>query len=677
MSATHDDTPLQKKIDAIGEHMAVLKTLSSGGVPSRRQHVAIERYGELFPDATIKPRGGRDVIWLGIIDYHYRIQRPQHLAMQRAAAGDRVFYVALEFERLDDGGRFRVEEMPEQGVFILRLRLNGTIPPDIYGGFSASVVAEISKSLDEALIMLNVAAPVVVVEYPSWYYAAAGIPGATIVHDCLDYIGGFNNVPQEVVELERDLTKNADAVLAASAPLAAHVAPREATIVRNASDVAFFAEAARFEAPAENRRPVIGYFGTIQEWFAVDWIASCARSRPDWDFHLIGHATRANVQALEGMENVRMLGEQPYATLPDYLANFDVAVIPFIVNDLITCTNPVKLYEYMAAGKAVVASPMPEVIDATPLAYIARDERDFERQIEKALAEDSPELRKRRFEWAQEQTWRSRAKQFAEAIESVTPSVSIVVLTYNNWQFTKDCLHSILTLSDYPKLEIIVVDNGSTDETLEELDQVAARDSRVSIIRNDRNLGFAAGNNVGLRAAAGEYVILLNNDTYVTKGWVRDLIRPMTIDPKVGLTGPLTNNIGNEQKINIRYSGMLEMAAVSRQFVRLHLRRRFDTHNLAFFCVAIRREVLETIGFLDEEFGLGFFEDDDYCRRALQAGFRIEIVDDVFVHHHLSASFDALGSEQKAKQMQKNKAIFERRWGPWEPHRYRDALGFG
>ena len=163
----------------------------------------------------------------------------------------------------------------------------------------------------------------------------------------------------------------------------------------------------------------------------------------------------------------------------------------------------------------------------------------------------------------------------------------------------------------------------------------------------------------------------------MTQGWVRDLIRPMQRDPQIGLAGPLTNNIGNEQKVQIAYDGMQDMGVQALRFVRHRLRRRFATANLAFFCVAIRRDVIDKVGLLDEAFGLGFFEDDDYCRRVEKAGYKMVVVDDVFVHHHLSASFNALGAERKRLQMERNKAIYEARWGSWKPHRYRDEAGFG
>ena len=94
---------------------------------------------------------------------------------------------------------------------------------------------------------------------------------------------------------------------------------------------------------------------------------------------------------------------------------------------------------------------------------------------------------------------------------------------------------------------------------------------------------------------------------------------------------------------------------------------------VAFFCAAMPRAVHETVGGLDEDFGIGFFEDDDYCRRVSDAGWHVGCADDVFVHHHLSASFDQLKSEARQALFEKNKAIYEAKWGPWIPHVYRNA----
>ena len=634
-----------------------------------------ERYGALFADASRKPAGGRDVIWLGVIDWHFRIQRPQHLAANLADAGARVLYVSLAFEPADAQGRFRITEMPHPGVFEIRMRLAVDPLATIYRGLSEAAIGELQLALDEAIAMLGVDSPVVLVEHPAWHKVACGIPGATVVYDCLDLATGFPNVPQTLADAEAAMRADADLVIAASQPLADDLAPQRAAIViRNAADVELFAEG--FTDKPAGERPVIGYFGAIAEWFDTGWIEACATAHPEWQFRLIGRTDGCDTTSAATLANVTFYGERPYRELPLLLRDFDVAIIPFKLIELTRCTNPVKLYEYMAAGKAVVAAAMPEVIDATDLVYIANDARSFADCIARALAEDSAALRARRREWARAHTWPSRIGQLTEAIETSLPLVSVIVLTYNNWRYSKACLFAVRHWSDYPNLEIIVVDNASTDDTRAGLSILAQQDERIRVILNDTNLGFAAGNNVGLRAARGEYVILLNNDTVVTRGWVRDLIRPMQRDPAIGLVGPLTNNIGNEQKVKPGYRSVQAMPDWARHFVRGRLRHTFAADNLAFFCVAIRRAVLDEVGLLDEAYGIGFFEDDDYCRRARRANHRLVIADDVFVHHHLSVSFDALGATA-AEQMTRNRAIFEERWGPWQPHRYRDEPGFG
>ncbi len=635
-----------------------------------------DRYGAVFPEA-VRP-AARDVIWLGVIDWDFRIQRPQHLAKRLADLYARVFYVSIVFDRADERGRFRLLRSPYPGVYELRLALTGTLPKNIYAGFSEEQSASILAALDEAIDVLGIAEPTVVVQYPSWYPVACGIAGATVVHDCLDLVSGFEDTTPETIKLEHRLLHDADLVVVTSKPLADHVAPQRAdtVLIRNAAEVGFFASAPDAPLP-RTRRPVIGYFGAIAYWYEIGWIEHAAKAHPEWDFVLIGSSDGCDTRGVHDLPNVRMLGERRYAELPALLGEMDVTVIPFKLTELITCTNPVKLYEYMAAGRPVVASAMPEVVDATDLVYIARDAADFAAQIARALAEDGPELRQRRRRWATEHNWAARAERMMDALATTRPSVSVVILAYEHWSFTRACLESVLRFSDYANLEVIVVDNGSRDATPVMLRRIAARDPRVTVITNAENLGFAAGNNVGIAAARGEYVILLNNDTYVTRGWVRDLIRPLQQDRSIGLAGPLTNNMGNEQKIDIVYDGMLEMAEGARRFVRRHTRRRFGVSTLAFFCVALRRDVIERVGLLDVAYGVGFYEDDDYCRRAERAGYRMVVVDDVFVHHHMSASFDALGAERKREQMERNKAIYEARWGPWRPHVYRNAPGFG
>lgn len=128
------------------------------------------------------------------------------------------------------------------------------------------------------------------------------------------------------------------------------------------------------------------------------------------------------------------------------------------------------------------------------------------------------------------------------------------MLTYNNLALTKDCLDSLETYSDDVDLEVVIVDNASSDGSPAYLSSWSASRPNAKLILNRENRGFAAGNNQGLAAASGDYLVILNNDTVVTRGWARRMINHLRNAPEIGILGPLTNNIGNEARVDTRYT---------------------------------------------------------------------------------------------------------------------------
>jgi O-antigen biosynthesis protein len=349
------------------------------------------------------------------------------------------------------------------------------------------------------------------------------------------------------------------------------------------------------------------------------------------------------------------------------------------VSDLTLATNPVKIYEYLAAGKPCVATDLPEMSQFGDLVRCAADHAAFEAQLGLALSEkslpDSEALMQRRQDFAQQQTWAHRAQAVLDVKNQISthmPLISVIVLTYNNLDLSKACLESLLNKSDYAQLEIIVVDNASSDGTQAYLEQLALQEPRIRCILNSDNLGFAAGNNIGLAQARGEYLVVLNNDTVVTQGWALGMLRHFQTNPHIGLLGPVTNNIGNEAKLHLQYTDLADMPREARAATLAAQGATFAIRTLAFFCVMLPRKVYEQCGGLCEDYGLGFFEDDDYCRRVEEHGLQIRCAQDVFVHHHLSASFSKLGDEKRQALFERNRAIYEAKWGAWEPHQYKD-----
>jgi GT2 family glycosyltransferase len=255
------------------------------------------------------------------------------------------------------------------------------------------------------------------------------------------------------------------------------------------------------------------------------------------------------------------------------------------------------------------------------------------------------------------------------AIRAPSRWASIVIVTIDNLVYTRLCLESLLANTDYPDYEVVVVDNGSTDGTTDYLRCLARHYPHVRVVFNDNNRGFAPASNQGLALATGDVLVLLNNDTIVPRGWLTRLVRHLE-DPAVGLVGPVTNRICNEAQIDVPYQTYGELMPFARDYQEAHNGECFDIRMLAMFCAAMRCDVYERIGPLDERYEVGMFEDDDYAMRIRAEGYRVVCAEDVFVHHFGQASLGKLMPTGEYGQLfHANRRRFEEKWGvTWEPH---------
>jgi len=188
---------------------------------------------------------------------------------------------------------------------------------------------------------------------------------------------------------------------------------------------------------------------------------------------------------------------------------------------------------------------------------------------------------------------------------------------------------------------------------------------------NSQNLGFAHANNQVAAIAKGEIFVFLNNDTVVTKGWLNGLVTYLG-DQSIGMVGPVTNFSGNESMIPVQYNTLDDMDLFAKSYVSKHFGRFFEIKMLPFHCVALRKSVWEEIGPLDESFKIGMFEDDDYAMRVKINEYKLICAEDIFIHHWGKKSFEKLSSEKYQEIFEKNRRIFEEKWGTeWEPHQYR------
>jgi GT2 family glycosyltransferase len=357
--------------------------------------------------------------------------------------------------------------------------------------------------------------------------------------------------------------------------------------------------------------------------------------------------------------------------MPQYLYHFDACMIPFKVNAITEATDPVKVYEYLSAGKPVVTVALPELEPLRDHLYIAKDRREFIAQLDLAIAEDDRDMVERRRQLAKQHTWAMRYQQIASGITQITPRASIIVVTYNNLALNKLCLESLIRNTDYPNYEVIVVDNHSMDGTPGYLRYMEAQHPQIQVVLNRENAGFARANNQGIARSTGDAIVLLNNDTIVPPGWLSRLLRHLE-NESVGMVGPMTNFVGNEAKLEVPYRTWAEMEIFAQAHTWAHDGQVADIHMLAMFCVAFLRRTYEQIGPLDEQFGIGMFEDDDYAMRIKAQGLRVICAADVFVHHFGQAAFKKLIERGQYNPLfEENRRRYEAKWNvEWVPHKH-------
>jgi GT2 family glycosyltransferase len=235
---------------------------------------------------------------------------------------------------------------------------------------------------------------------------------------------------------------------------------------------------------------------------------------------------------------------------------------------------------------------------------------------------------------------------------------SIVILTYNKLEYTVQCIESIRRFTTPGTYEIIVVDNHSTDGTVQWLKQ----QQDITAIFNVENLGFPKGCNQGIEIARGDNILLLNNDTVVTHRWLDNLVQALYSDDKIGAVGAVTNYCAYYQTIPVSYGGIEEMHSFAERYNESDPTKWEERLKLIGYCMLIKKSVVQEIGLLDERFTPGNFEDDDYSFRMREAGYKLLLCKDTFIHHFGSTSFKE-NRTSYSDLLRRNQQKFIEKWG--------------
>ncbi|WP_257454491.1 glycosyltransferase family 1 protein [Archangium lipolyticum] len=328
-----------------------------------------------------------DLVCLSHLRWNFVFQRPQHL-LSRFARERRVFFFE---EPIYDRKQPRLQVTRSlEGVWV-------AVPHLPEGLDEQRVVAMQRAMLDELL------ARHAVHRYVSWYYTPMALPFTrhleprAVAYDCMDELSAFRGAPPALLRHEVELLERADLVFTGGQSLYEAKRDRHPCVhaFPSSVDVAHFATARRPLKDPEDQasipHPRLGFFGVVDERMDVALLEAVADARPDWQLVIIGPVVKIDPATLPRRPNLHFLGGKLYTELPAYLANWDVALMPFARNESTRFISPTKTPEYLAAGKPVVSTSIRDVVrpyGEQGLVRIADTPEDFVRACEAALAED-------------------------------------------------------------------------------------------------------------------------------------------------------------------------------------------------------------------------------------------------------------------------------------------------
>ncbi|MBU2266068.1 MAG: glycosyltransferase family 2 protein, partial [Candidatus Omnitrophica bacterium] len=233
-------------------------------------------------------------------------------------------------------------------------------------------------------------------------------------------------------------------------------------------------------------------------------------------------------------------------------------------------------------------------------------------------------------------------------------SCDIIIPVWNLVDFTRDCLESVFSKTKYP-FHLIIIDNGSDNQTKEYLFQLAQqKKGEITLLRNEDNLGFIKATNQGIRESQAPYLCFLNNDTLVTEGWLTEMVKLAESRQDFDIVNPNSNTFGSRPK-----------KGVSIELYSKRLKNQSGQYSeLAWatgFCMLVKRRVIEAIGAFDEIYGMGNFEDADFCKRAQERGSLSVCARAAYVYHRERRSF--IRFKKFNQDFERNKKIFHAKWG--------------
>lgn len=329
----------------------------------------------------------QDLVCLSHLRWNFVFQRPNHL-MTQASQQRRVFYVEEPiFEET-------AANLPSSGAELVVREVGASlhvVTPRLLAGSDPRVQRALLAQLYRRF---GIEDPILWFYTPMALEQARELPAALVVYDCMDELSGFRGAPPRLQELEQELFARADLVFTGGRSLfdAKRGHHPRVHLFPSSVDSSHFGPARRPTTEPLDQcgisRPRLGFFGVIDERLDLDLLANIARSKPEWAIVVVGPVVKIDIASLPRLPNIHYLGQKSYAELPAYLAGWDVALMPFALNESTRFISPTKTLEYLAGGKPVVSTAVRDVVSPYAeqgLVQVA-DMHGFVPAIERALA---------------------------------------------------------------------------------------------------------------------------------------------------------------------------------------------------------------------------------------------------------------------------------------------------
>ena len=349
--------------------------------------------------------------------WNFVFQRPQHLLSRFANRHEVLFIEEPVFH--DGDSQFVVNETKE-GVYVA--------VPHLMNGTDETEIDHIMKGLIEKLVASREFD-----QYIAWYYTpmmlpwSEGLNPVATVYDCMDELSAFKNAPEKLKLREAELFGLADLVFTGGRSLYEVKREQHEAVYcfPSSIDVKHFARAldSSIAEPEDQKaiaKPRIGFFGVIDERTDLNLLRDVAGLRPEWQFVMIGPVVKISDDDLPKADNIHYFGGKSYDELPDYIAGWDVAMMPFALNESTRFISPTKTPEYLAAGRPVVSTAIRDVVrpyGEAGLVRIAGTPEQFVRAIEDSLGEDASERRRNASEFLETMSWDKTYEAMSELID--------------------------------------------------------------------------------------------------------------------------------------------------------------------------------------------------------------------------------------------------------------------